>query len=102
MKTKRKKYSASQKASIVHELLEGEHTLSDLSVRHQIHPTQITRWKKQLFEWTLETFNQNSTRSQQRFDKEVDGLKSKLAHKDGIIVELLEENLRLKKNDGDY
>ena len=36
------------------------------------------------------------------FDKEVDGLKSKLAHKDGIIVELLEENLRLKKNDGAY
>ena len=102
MKTKRKKYSASQKASIVRELLEGGHTLSDLSERHQIHPTQITRWKKQLFEGAVETFNQNSTRSQQRFDKEVEGLKSKLAHKDGIIVELLEENLRLKKNDGDY
>ena len=102
MKTNRKKYSASQKVSIVRELLEGGCTLSDLSERYQIHPTQITRWKKQLFEGALETFNRTAARSQHKFDKEVEGLKSKLNHKDGIIVELLEENLRLKKNDGAY
>ena len=84
------------------ELLEGGYSLSELSEKYQIHPTQITRWKKQLFEGALDTFSRNSAKKEQKHEKEVEGLKSKLSHKDGIIVELLEENLRLKKNDGDY
>lgn len=102
MKSKRRKYSASQKVSIVRELLEDGHSLSDVSEKYQIHPTQLTRWKKQLFEGALETFNRKGVKNEQKHEKEVERLKSKLSHKDGIIVELLDENMRLKKNDGDY
>ena len=102
MKEKRRKYSASQKVSIVRELLEGSYSLSEISEKYQIHPTQLNRWKKQLFEGALDTFSRKTAKSDQKHEKELDGLRSKLNHKDGIIVELLEENLRLKKNDGDY
>ena len=102
MKTKRRKYSASQKVSIVRELLEGGNSLSEISEKYQIHPTQLTRWKKQLFEGALETFSRKGVKREQKHEKELDRLKSSLTHKDGIIVELLDENMRLKKNDGDY
>jgi transposase-like protein len=102
MKEKRRKYSAKQKVSIVRELLEGGYSISDISEKYQIHPSQLNRWKKQLFEGALETFSRKTASNQHRLDKELEGLKSKLSHKDGIIVELLEDNLRLKKNDGDY
>jgi transposase len=102
MKSKRRKYSASQKVSIVRELLEGGYSLSEISEKYQIHPSQLTRWKKQLFEGGLETFSGISAKTQRSSSKEVESLKSKLTHKDGIIVELLEENLRLKKNDGAF
>jgi transposase len=102
MKQKRRKYCPSQKVSILRELLDGGYSVSELSEKYQIHPTQLNRWKKQLFEGALDTFSGNSAKTEQRHEKEVDSLKSKLTHKDGIIVELLEENMRLKKNDGDY
>lgn len=102
MTEKRRKYSAKQKVSIVRELLEGGYSLSEISERYQIHPTQLTRWKKQLFEGALETFSRKSAKNNQKLDKEVEGLRAKLSHKDGIIVELLEENLRLKKNTGEF
>jgi transposase-like protein len=102
MKEKRRKYSASQKVSIVRELLEDGYSLSEISEKYQIHPTQLTRWKKQLFEGALETFSRKVVKTEQKHEKEVERLKSKLTHKDGIIVELLDENMRLKKNDGEY
>lgn len=102
MSEKRRKYSPSQKVSIVRELLEGGYSLSEVSEKYQIHPTQLTRWKKQLFEGGVATFSGSHDKKQQRLEKEMDTLKSRLSHKDGIIAELLEDNMRLKKNDGAY
>jgi transposase len=102
MKEKRRKFSPSQKVSIVREHLEGGYSLSSLCEKYQIHPTQLTRWKKQLFEGGIAIFSGVHAKRHDRFEKEVDALKSRLSHKDGIIAELLEDNLRLKKNDGDY
>lgn len=48
MKVKRRKYSQSQKVSMVIELLEGRYSTSEISEKYQIHPTQLTRWKKKL------------------------------------------------------
>lgn len=102
MKEKRRKYSPTQKVSILREHLVDGYTISELSEKFHIHPTQLTRWKKQLFEGAPEIFSQKAARTQQKMDKKLAGLQSKLSHKDGIIVELLEDNLRLKKNDGEF
>lgn len=97
---KRRKFLPSQKVSLVRELLEGGYSLSVVCEKYQIHPTQLTRWKKQLFEGGAAIFSGSHSKSHQRFEKEVAALKSRLSHKDGIIAELLEETMRLKKNDG--
>ena len=102
MSEKRRKFSPSQKVSIVRELLEGGYSLSEVCEKYQIHPTQLTRWKKQLYEGGLATFSGSHDKNQQRLEREMDALKSRLSHKDGVIAELLEENMRLKKNTGDY
>ena len=48
MSTKRVKHSAKFKGKIALEALRGEKTISELASKNQLHPTQITRWKKQL------------------------------------------------------
>jgi len=44
--TIRRKFSSRQKAIIALAAIRGEKTISQLSSLHQVHPTQITRWKK--------------------------------------------------------
>ncbi len=49
-KSLRKKYSAEQKARIVLEVLKEEQTVSQIALKHQIHPNQIGQWKKRAVE----------------------------------------------------
>lgn len=102
MNVKRKKYSPTQKVAIVRELLEGGYCVSELSEKHGIHPSQLIRWKKQLFESAVETFSHSPKKEQKQSYRELEHLRSRLLDKDGIIAELLEENMKLKKNDGGY
>jgi transposase len=41
--------------------LKGDQTITELSQRFQIHPNQITEWKKQLWEHAAEVFNKGKT-----------------------------------------
>ena len=46
----RRKFDAAFKARVVMEAIKGEATLSELASRYQVHPNQITQWKKQAVE----------------------------------------------------
>ena len=48
MPTKRKRHSAEFKAKVALEAVKGIHTLQQLASEFQVHPAQITIWKKQL------------------------------------------------------
>ena len=48
MSKKRRNHSAAFKASVAIAAIKGEQTLSALSARFGIHPTQIQQWKRQL------------------------------------------------------
>lgn len=52
----RKKYSAEQKVKIVREYLVNRVPVSQLAARYGINPSMIHKWQKQLFEWTVKTF----------------------------------------------
>ena len=53
---KRTNYTASFKAKVALEALRQEHTLSELAATYEIHPTLITKWKRQAVEGLPEIF----------------------------------------------
>ncbi|GEM_PF-1947904 len=48
MKSKRRNHSAQFKAKVAMSAAKGDKTTAELSKQFQVHPTQITKWKKQL------------------------------------------------------
>ena len=56
-KRPRRNHGAVFKAKVALEAIKGEQTLVELSERFQVHPNQITEWKKQLLERASEIFD---------------------------------------------
>ena len=57
MKTERRKYTPGFKAKVALEALKEQQTLSALSTRYELHPHQITAWKKQLLDGSEQLFS---------------------------------------------
>ena len=47
----------------------GDQTMAELASKYQVHPTQITQWKKQLLEALPEVFSHRRQRDQQAQDE---------------------------------
>jgi len=56
MSQKRKRHSAEFKAKVALEAVKGLKTSSELARAYQVHPTQISQWKRQLLETLPEVF----------------------------------------------
>ena len=55
-KRPRRNHAPAFKAKVALEALKGEQTLVELSQRYQVHPNQITEWKKQLLAHAADVF----------------------------------------------
>ena len=60
MAKRRKIHSPEFKAKVALEAIRGMNTASELASRFQVHPTQISAWKKQALESLPENFRRNS------------------------------------------
>jgi transposase len=58
----RKKYSSEFKAKVALEAIGEQKTLAELASEYDVHPTQITNWKKELLERAGEVFDKNASR----------------------------------------
>ncbi len=57
-KRPRRNHAPAFKAEVALDALKGEQTIMELAQRYQVHPNQITEWKKQLLEHAPEIFSQ--------------------------------------------
>ena len=53
---KRRNFSAQFKAKVALEALRGEHTVSELAARYEVHPNLISTWKKRAREGLVDVF----------------------------------------------
>ena len=62
----RKRYSSAFKAKVALEAIKDQKTLTELSNQFQLHPNQITRWKKQLLDEAQTIFSIKPNNFQQK------------------------------------
>ena len=77
--------------------------LSDLCDEHKVQPTDYYRWQKRLFEEGEQVFQRTSGGDGEvkRLAQECETIKAKLALKNEVVSELMEEHIRLKKSLGE-
>ncbi len=63
MSRKRRSFSASFKAKVALEAVKGLKSIGELAKQHQVHPTQIALWKRQLLEGAEEVFEGGGPKS---------------------------------------
>jgi transposase len=63
-KRPRRNHAPAFKARVALDALKGNQTIVELSERYQVHPNQITDWKKQLFEHAAEVFSKDRATDQ--------------------------------------
>lgn len=97
----RKHYSADEKVAILREhLLEGK-AVSEVCQQHQLQPTVFYGWQKTFFENGAVAFERKNKRAEEAKDRKIAALQEKLANKNEVIAELMEENVRSKKANGE-
>ena len=62
MGKKRRKFTDKFKANVALDAVRGAKTLTELATEYQVHPNQISQWKKQLLENAPELFSGEKTR----------------------------------------
>ena len=95
MKAEKRKHSAEFKVKILREHLEQQVPIGKLCEQYNLHPNLVYLWKKELFSGALKVF---SKRKNNHEDEKITRLEAKLKDKDSLISEIVEDNLRLKKN----
>ena len=83
MKTRRR-FSAEFKAKVALEAIRGERTISELAIKHQLHPNQITQWKRQAIEKLAKVFDDKASDTRASREADVTKLHAKIGQ---LVVE---------------
>ena len=107
----RKKFTAEQKAEIVRHHLKDKTPISNFAEELVIQPTQIYQWVTVALEQLDKLFakqengKHSSSKVAQKMadlkDQQIKRLQAKLVNKNEVIAELMEENGKAKKANGD-
>ena len=105
MRKPRKHYTAEQKLAIVRRHLIDKVPVSDLCEKHGLQPTVFYRWQKDLFENGAAALERKNGRREQSAknaqERRIEALQAKLARRDEVLAELMEEHVALKKSLGE-
>ncbi len=80
---RRRRFSGDLKAKVALEALRGDRTLQDrtlqeIASKHQVHPNQVSTWKRQAIEGLGEVFSNGVDRRRRDHESEVGELHAKI------------------------
>ena len=101
MTRQRRQFSSEEKVQILRRHLIEKAPVSDLCEELQIAPTLFYRWQQQFFENGGAAFTTQRQPKDDLWRQKVDSLEAKLARKNEVLSELMEEHLDLKKELGE-
>lgn len=97
---KKKRLTADEKVLILRDYLENNTSISDLSEKHGVQPSQIYTWKKQMFESASEIFSgkhKNRKKGASPEEVKIKKLEDTLRTRESLISEIVAENMGLRK-----
>ena len=99
----RRHFTPQQKAEIVRRHVAGKEAVSALAEEFQVQPSQIHGWVHQVLAQAEAAFQRTAGagRGDRKKDEKIVKLEAKLAQKNEVIAELMEENVRAKKANGE-
>jgi len=62
MSTKRRRFNSEFKFRVALEAAKGQQTVAELASKHNLHPNQISQWKRQLLDSGAEVFSHNGNK----------------------------------------
>ena len=80
----RRRFSTEFKAKVALEAIRGERTISELATQHQLHPNQITQWRRQAIDKLAKVFDDKASDAQVSREAEVTKLHAKIGQ---LVVE---------------
>jgi transposase len=103
MSRTRRHFTAEQKAQIVRRHLAGKEAVSDLAEEFGVQPSLIHQWINQVLAQVERAFDRPSgkRRKEAAEARKIAFLEAKLANKNEVIAELMQEHVELKKELGD-
>ena len=69
-KRPRRNHAAAFKAKVALEAIKGEKTVTEIAQRFDVHPNQVTEWRRQLLERAADVFGGPATPSEPPLDLE--------------------------------
>ena len=99
---KRKKFAARTKVDILQQYLQKKTAMTDICEQHKCSPGSVYQWQETLFSRGHQIFENKTGRplDTQKRDARLKEAEEKLAAKNAIIAELMEELLKEKKLNG--
>ena len=78
MKTSRRKFTANFKAKVSIEVLKERETIQQIAARYEVHPTQVSSWKRQFLAGAQEAFGEHDGDENRRLKAQMDQLYKKI------------------------
>ncbi len=101
MRKQRKNYTPEEKVSILRKHLVEGTAVSELCDQYQLQPTVFYRWQKQFFEKGSLAFEGGKGGETAALKRTITKLEEKIAVKNEVLGELMEDHIELKKSLGE-
>ncbi len=100
MTKKRKQYRPEEKVAILRKHLVDKVAVSELCEEYKLQPTVFYRWQKAFFENGAQAFQKSRDGQTRKLKGRIAELEEKLAKKNDVLGEVMEEYVALKKRNG--